>query len=262
MNEPRPPVYTRTTQGPYKSVPRSRSLAVAYSILFIALVALTGCTLAPNSGGGSGNIGPANPDPNAFQEYESRCLAATERLDQAKVVFEPEMTMKKDRSSTVTAIITLNTDVPTETLLPNVHASSAPIRVACEVEAELVASPGEFEITPNGFDTRSITHSQDARWEWIVVPKQVGDFSMVLHLRPAVLVHAYAPALERRNLTTVPISSIVHVENKSNMEAFSDWLKSMTGVLTEIGLLIAALSGIWVAVKKFGKQPSEQDPTS
>lgn len=146
MDTQRPPAPAMASQrkpgGTSRCGPRRGSACLA---LITTLVVLTACGSPGTNSTDSGMGRTADPSQQAYSEYEKRCLTAMDRIDTAKVVFDPDITMKKDRSSTVTAVVTLNTAIPDEALLPDVHASAAPIGVTCDIQARLVANSGEFD---------------------------------------------------------------------------------------------------------------------
>src|SRR5215211_6641592 len=52
------------------------------------------------------------PAKDNFDDYARRCLQATKEITRANVVFDPEIDMTRGSSSTVTAVVTLDTKAP------------------------------------------------------------------------------------------------------------------------------------------------------
>jgi len=243
----------------HRSTPKSLILlGVLTSTLFISVM---GCGPTGDGGPHPGTL-LEYPDTEAYREYAQQCLEATKKFNNAQVVFDPKVSMIKDRSSTVTAVVTLNTQLPADDILPGVQASSRPVKVACEVEANLVVDSGEFGVSPSDFSSRSVLKDQDATWQWLVTPRRVGDFTIMLQLRPVVLVGENSDSLERHNVTVLSVTSAVHVTHKNWLAAFGDWLKSTMGMLTALATLIAAISGAVFAVHQFFVKPNVTPPTS
>ena len=49
-----------------------------------------------------------------------------------------------------------------------------PISTTCEVEAQLTAAPGTFEIAPSGYQPMSFLNASVVTWTWQVTPSEAG----------------------------------------------------------------------------------------
>jgi hypothetical protein len=165
------------------------------------------------------------------------------------------MQMKRGISSPVTGVVTLDTELPPDKLLPGTEPTSEPILVVCEIEGYLEGNPNEFEIQPADWEPRSLIGRQNAKWIWIVTPKIGGTLSLVMKLRPVVRAEERSGKILLSRPTTVPFSSTVHVSlppdeaisdratrTKTVLESLSGMVKALLGLLV---LLVALLTGRW-----------------
>ncbi|WP_306204525.1 hypothetical protein [Actinoplanes sp. RD1] len=237
-----------------------KALAVAGLLSLVAVAfaaALAGCDSYSYEGSPVAPAGQQRPEARSFEDYAQRCLKATKKFRDATVVFDPDIAMTKDRASTVTAAVTLDANLPADTLLPDADAATRKVAVACEVEAGLVADSGDFGVTPAGFSTQSVLEGQDAVWHWLVTPKRTGDFTVILQLRPVVLVGSGSGEYKKHNVTTLSQPSAVHVTHANWAAAAKDWLSSTTGMLTALGTAVAAVAGAVVAVHQLFVKPRQ-----
>jgi hypothetical protein len=138
---------------------RGRDAAALRVVALVLLVLSAGCGGAggggssagdgSSAGGGVSTGGPKlTPDVIRYMEYIKRCHQATRELAEANVIYDPDMEMTLKESKTVTALVTLNTKIPPDQLLPNRGAKADAIYVACEIEARLSGGVDEFTIQP------------------------------------------------------------------------------------------------------------------
>lgn len=210
--------------------------------------------------GPTGTPPTASPKPGMdvtdveYQEYLHRCVQATKGIARANVVFDPEMTMTRGSSSTVTAVVTLNTQLPPDQVLPGKGAASEQLYVACEIEGSLFGDEEEFSVRPTDWQSRSLIGDQDAKWTWVVKPRMGGTRSLVMDLRPVVKVEDASGELKTQSLTTVSFESTVHVRVPAD-QAISDaatrakvMFDSLSGLIKAMTLLVAVSIALGTAL--------------
>jgi hypothetical protein len=203
---------------------RGRDAAALRVVALVLLVLSAGCGGAggggssagdgSSAGGGVSTGGPKlTPDVIRYMEYIKRCHQATRELAEANVIYDPDMEMTLKESKTVTALVTLNTKIPPDQLLPNRGAKADAIYVACEIEARLSGGVDEFTIQPADWQSRSLVGTQDAKWTWIVAPQVGGTRSLVMELRPIVKRENRSKGgTNSEILTTASFESTVHIK--------------------------------------------------
>ena len=230
-------------------------LVVATIVLLAAFLSSCsggGYSSAPAPSHGSGAVPSPRPPSRGeieFSKYKSRCLDATREISHANVIYRPVMQMTRGSSTPVSAVVTLNTKAPPDEVLPGGGAASEGLGVACQIEGRLSGDAHEFEISPSGWESRSLVGEQDARWTWVVTPTLGGTRPLVMELRPVVKV-AQGSALQSQPLTTVPFVTQVNVHVPAD-QAVTDWaarakavFDSLSGAMKALTALIAAIVGL------------------
>jgi hypothetical protein len=203
----------------------------------------------PGEGAGAGGA-PSKPQEDVLLDrFVERCQKATQRLSRANVVYDPEMQMNLGGTTTVTAVVTLDTRLPAQSVLPDQGATTKPILAACEVQARLRGDSSEFVIQPSDWESRSLVEALDANWTWLVKPQIGGTFSIVLDLKPIVkLGGRSADRVSSRELTTVSFPSKVVVSAPAD-ERITDMATRTRNVFNSLsGLLKALLVFLTLAV--------------
>ena len=112
---------------------------------------------------------PPIPSPPAA---ESACEASFSNAIARNLAYQPARQMKVGQSASVMVVLgTPNVQLPLITGSP-----TTVIRIAttCEVEAQLTAAPGAFDIAPSQFQIQSFIDGPVLTWTWGVTPEQVG----------------------------------------------------------------------------------------
>lgn len=189
---------------------------------------------------------PVGVPESDYQDYLRRCVQATKGISRAQLVFDPEMSMTRGSSTTVTAVVTLNTRLPPDRVLPGKEATSVQLYVACQIEGSLIGDEEEFSIRPTGWQSRSLVGDQDAAWTWVVKPKMGGTRSLVIDLRPVVKIKDSLGELETQSLTTISSESTVHVRVPADQVVADAATRakvvfdSLSGLVKSLTLLVAA----------------------
>jgi hypothetical protein len=203
-----------------------------------------------------------------LDQFVARCQEATEGLSRANVVYDPEIQMTLGGTKTVTAVVTLDTRLPAERLLPDQEATSRPILAACEIQARLRGDRDEFIVQPFDWESRSLVEALDANWTWLVAPQMGGTFSMVLDLKPIVKLGGRSTdQVSSRELTTVSYPVTVEVSAPAD-ERITDMatrirnvVDSLSGLLKALllflALAVAVVTGSWLKGRSKADQGSQ-----
>jgi hypothetical protein len=189
------------------------------------------------------------PGPSQYELYVERCRRATRDLPQADVIYDPDIQMTLGVSKTVTAVVTFDTELPPEKILPGQGATSEKILVACEIQGQLRGDSREFSIQPSEWESRSVVGAQNAKWTWIVVPQVGGTHTLVVDLKPIVRVEdpAVAAGVTSEDLTTNSFESTVHVGVPAD-QRISDMANRARVVFDNLSALMKALLGFLTAM--------------
>ena len=107
------------------------------------------------------------------------------------------------------------------------------------IKAELVGAR-LFAIDESDIPSRKLTGQTDLSWEWIVEPEAEGD-SLPLVLR----VHAFTGSIEKPKNKILVTKIIKRVEaRKSVFDKFSDWLGSVAGIVTSLGVILGGMLAV------------------
>ncbi len=107
----------------------------------------------------------------------------------ARILYEARREMTRGDAETVAAAVTLDASTPPDQILRRGGAADEPgVIVSCRVQARLVASPYEFELSERRWIERSLLTGDTARWSWYVTPKVGGMHTLVLNVRPIMKV--------------------------------------------------------------------------
>lgn len=172
-----------------------------------AVVLLAVTALVPSGCGGDTDrlASPATtaPDPAAvvtyagMPSYRRRCEALNRLGGRARVLYEPREEMTRGDTETVAAAVTLNQSAPRDQVLRRLGAAEEPgVVVSCRLQAQLNASPYQFEVNEQGWVERSLLTAETVRWSWYVTSKIGGTHALVLNLRPIVRVRPRASTTE------------------------------------------------------------------
>lgn len=207
--------------------------------------------------------GPAptasKPAGDGLAEFQSRCRESVGALTPARVVYDTRMTMTLGKASTVTALVTFDTELPPSALLPEAtKATGEALRVTCHVEARLGGLASDFDVDPADWQTRWFDDRESVTWRWAVKPKVSGQILVLLHLRPVVRVagHGDISAAEDGETATEAFVAVVQVDKPVGMSLEAGWnwtvqhLESLFAALVAAGGILAFFKGRWPRRRK------------
>jgi len=130
---------------------------------------------------------PAAPT-GGLAAFRRRCQTLDLDGARARVLYEASRDLTRGRSAAVAAAVSLEMKTPPDQVLDRSGATADPgvVVVSCLLQAQLSASPYDFEIDDTGWVERSLLSSDTARWSWYVKPKVGGTQTLTLRLRPIV----------------------------------------------------------------------------
>jgi hypothetical protein len=182
--------------------------------------------------------------------------------------------MTRGNTSTVTAALTINRSVRAPEVLRSEGAVAAPaIVVSCLVDAQLTASPYDFNLNDQRWIERSFLTADTAKWSWFVGPKIGGTQPLVLKLRPIVemrRVNSSFVTAETSNVQQYEIRASVSVPFSerfpevmsriaASFKVAQSLVESITGLLTALAAFLAFV-GIKRWRKKRAKPPAGVRP--
>jgi hypothetical protein len=180
-------------------------------------------------------------------------------MQPARVIYEAEKTMTRGDPAAVAAAITLDVATPPDQVLrrPDAEGESG-FLVSCHVQARLRVSQYEFEVEENSWIDRSLLTSDTVRWSWFVTPKVGGTQTLILQVRPVVVITdpdaSTAPMVTESDASIMELETTIHVavpwterpqEIMSRLAAMfkvaEGLIKAITAVVLALGVLFAAL---------------------
>ncbi len=194
---------------------------------------------ASNGGGGGGSSGG------------SACGSALDQEIGRKLAYQPSQTMHVGEPTAV--VVVLGTGSLPPVTLPG-NTIVVPIVTTCEVEAQLVAAPGTFDISPPGEQPTSFLDASTVTWTWQVTPERAGR-GLQLELEVNSLfqeagasipgsVRSYTASID---VTASPVSLGKRASSIFNAPVFD----TLVGALIPIGL--AAAGTYWHRRRKATK---------
>jgi hypothetical protein len=234
-----------------------RTLAVAV-ILAVSLAALVACA------GDAGGPPDAGIEFGQLGAYQERCERLALEGAAARVVYAPRQEMTKDESDEVKAAVSIDQRLRTADILTETEEviEEAEVKVvSCQVQARLTFSSDAFDVDPAGWIERSFLTGETVRWTWLVTPMEGGDQSLVLELRPIVMVDDDALLAADSDVQEYPISIDVAVPIKEQatgvMDDIEDFMLSAKGVLVAFAALLGAVVAVLAAIRSLRRRSAK-----
>ncbi|MDQ4040782.1 MAG: hypothetical protein M3141_03430 [Actinomycetota bacterium] len=160
--------------------------------------------------------------------------------------------MTRGDAEIVVAAVTLDRSAPADRILRRGGAADEPgVIVSCRVQARLVASPYEFELSERKWVERSLLTADTRRWSWYVTPKVGGDHTLILNVRPIMRIKASGDVpvsvLEAASSNVQEYETAVHVDvpwterPQETMSRIAATLEVAEGLVRAATALLAAL---------------------
>ncbi len=183
--------------------------------------------------------------------YRARCREAAGQLALARVIYDPNLTMRTDETSTVSAVVTFNKSAAPSVVLPgHSDATAQPVGVTCQVQARLRGATSDFDVEPGDWESRALFDNGSARWDWSVLPKRAGHKELILDLRPVVrLENQQELNVTGTEFVTEPFRSEVVVTDPAGrwiaswVDRGGRFLQSVVVVLTALAAIFGFLGG-------------------
>ena len=249
--------------------------AAALGLVAVAGATITTVSLLGVRGSGAPTTAPFEPDWTDLAAYERRCQQLNLRGASARVVYQPNAKMTRGDSETLTAAVTLNQSVPPARILHRPGAAEEPgVVVSCRVQAKLDYSHYQFEVSPTRWVERSLLTTDTARWSWFVKAKIGGSHTLVLNLRPIVMLRREAgspaaialssPSNVQLYETAVDVSvpwTERPQETMTRLAATFEVAESLVKTLTGLVLALIALGAVLGIRRRHGRKKRAQ-PTA
>jgi hypothetical protein len=228
---------------------------------------------------GAGGEGEADPSPKdrlltedeaappgwaGLDAYRQRCRDLDLRGAKARVLYEARKEMTRGDSASITAAVTLDKSIPRQEVLhrrDDLTAEEPGLVVSCRIDARLRASHYQFEVSGRGWVARSLLTTNTARWSWYVTPKLGGTHTILLDLRPILLLHdteTGSATAETANVqqyeTSVHVSVPWTERPQETMSRIAATFKVAEALVKAITLLVVALVALGAALGIRGRK--------
>ncbi|MFQ3666156.1 MAG: hypothetical protein SNJ79_09045, partial [Sphingomonadaceae bacterium] len=224
---------------------------------------------------------PGDPSPaeKAGPDGRTWCAVVEERLPPEECAFLSSVArgtgafrapdrMRKDEVTSVTLAIsrTAGSDAPSRALAgaPGTERRFAPA-VGRFLKAELLASAG-LAVTPDPKtpELQDLYASDEAFWRWTVMAKERGRHDLTIRTRVMTRLPdgSFAPRGEPftdSRTVEVVVEGAAAVRARAEeasglLEAVQAPTESLTRLLVAVAAAIAALGGVWLAIRNFGRK--------
>jgi len=212
-----------------------RRYRIFLSIIFLFSAVACGEMSSP---GGNGQNTSAVTLREDIAAYVKRCEQMNKDFAPANFRYNRTQDMQFGESKPIDAVLTLGTPPPPDEVF---HASGTDptvkdLLVSCSIDAQLRGDESEFSINPQGWHEQSLLATDTLHWVWFVTPKQGGQRTLVLELRPVVTVKASElPAGTEPGTQPYEITAHVHVPPDK-------WIVDMSNRTTVLFKSLAALA--------------------
>jgi hypothetical protein len=157
--------------------------------------------------------------------------------------------MTRGDASTVQAAITLTRKAPPRKILHQTGFVTAPgyLVVSCRLQAELTASPYEFNLTPQGWVQRSLLTGQTATWSWFVTPKLGGTHTILVTVRPLVRVQEASDVVH--DISNAESSDVQQFATAAHVKV--PWTQLPAEVMSQLAANFKVAQGLIEAITGF-----------
>jgi hypothetical protein len=190
--------------------------------------------------------------------YRRRCRDLDQHGAKARVMYEKRTAMTRGDSSTLVAAVSLDPAVLRRQVLhrsDDLTAEEPGLVVSCRIQARLSASGDQFEVNNTGWVERSLLSTNVARWSWYVTPKLGGTHTIVLDLRPILMLKdsktqdvMAEPADVQQYETSVHVSVPWTERPQETMARLAATFRVAEGLVKAVTFLVVALGALGAAL--------------
>ena len=165
-------------------------------------------------------------------DFEDRCVGRTKRLDKVSLVYDDtvELTLRTSQIFRVA--------VGKPGTVDEYGPAQGVLRIACTIEARLVASEDVLDISPPGWAADRYTPPDPTTWSWVVTSRSTRPAEAVLQLKPVIRVTRNNGDVSRADLRTedYPVTFTTTDTVSSRASAAGRWV---AGAATGLGAVLA-----------------------